>query len=177
VSNPTPIQRVAISAFILFNLVAILCWALPVDTKLFPAVNRHTSIYMNMAGLTQGWSLFAPDPPDSNCRLGAEITHDDGSTNLWNFPVPQDYGHSYFLERDRKWANDSLRLDRKSVLWPDAARYIARINDNPMHHSVSVKLLRNCEPIPVPGAKPLAAPNPPKPVVFFTYAVEPGDLK
>ena len=73
--HPTPIQRTVVSAFIVFNLIAILCWAFPVDTQLFPAVNHHTYYYMNLSGLSQGWSLFAPNPPNSNCRMSAEIAH------------------------------------------------------------------------------------------------------
>ena len=132
---------------------------------------------MNLSGLTQGWSLFAPNPTNSNCRLTAQIQHQGGSTNTWKFPMPQDYGYSYFLERDRKWANDNVRLDRNSALWPDAARYVARINDDPMHHSVSVKLFRYCEDIQLPGAKPAANSETIKPEDFFTYEVKPGDLQ
>ena len=175
--HPTPIQRTVVSAFIIFNLIAILCWAFPVDTQLFPAVNHHTYYYMNLSGLSQGWSLFAPNPPNSNCRMSAEIVHQGGSTNLWNFPMPQDFNNSYFLERDRKWANDSLRMDRNSMLWPDAARYIARINDDSMHRPVSVKLFRVCETVPTPGSNPGATPEVPKRENFFTYEVKPGDLE
>lgn len=146
------------------------------DTQLFPAVNRHTSFYMNLSGLTQGWSLFAPNPTNSNCRLWAQVKHEDGSTNTWNFPMPQDYGYSYFLERDRKWANDNVRMDRNSALWPDVARYVARINDDPLRRSASVKLFRYCEDIPAPGTKPAPGSVALKPEGFFTYEVKPGDL-
>ena len=44
--------------------------------------------------------------------------------------MPQDFGNSYFLERDGKWANDSLRLDRNSILRP-TPRVTSRINDDP----------------------------------------------
>ena len=64
-----------------------------------------------------------------------------------------------------------------AALWPDAARYVARINDDPMHHSVSVKLFRYCEDIQLPGAKPAANSETIKPEDFFTYEVKPGDLQ
>ncbi|MGH9703525.1 MAG: hypothetical protein ACRD4K_09130, partial [Candidatus Acidiferrales bacterium] len=130
-----------------------------------------------LAGLTQGWSLFAPNPTNSNCRLSAEIQHEGGSTNTWNFPLPQDFGYSYFLERDRKWANDNLRMDRNSALWPDAARYVARINDDSSHRPVAVKFFRICIDIQPPGVKTAANPPAGKPENFFTYQVKPGDLQ
>ena len=61
-SNPDSTD--AISVFIVFNLFAILCWAFPLDTQLFLAVNHHTYYYMNFFGLSQGWSPVCAESPE-----------------------------------------------------------------------------------------------------------------
>ena len=168
------IKRLAISAFVLFHLIAITCWAIPLNTRLFSSVNNKIAPYMSFSGLSQDWALFAPDPGHINCRLEAEITYGDGSTLVWKFPLPQDFGYSYFKERDRKWSNDSVRLDQNAVLWPDTARYIARHNNDRTSPPLSVKLVRYWSEIFPPGTR---ESDPWHQYVFFTYAVVPEDLR
>src|SRR5580698_9332196 len=99
------IKRLAISAFVLFHITAIICWAVPLNTRLFSNVSNKIALYMTFSGLFQDWALFAPDPIHFDYRLEAEVTYGDGATLVWKFPLPQDYGYSYFKERDRKWSN------------------------------------------------------------------------
>jgi hypothetical protein len=80
----------------------------------------------------------------------------------------------YVKERYRKYANDNLRLDSNSTLWPDAARYIARVNNRPSNPPVSVDLVRYWSIVPPPGAE--EGPGPWNQYLFFRYTVAPGDL-
>ena len=170
------IRRGAISAFILFHVVAIVCWSVPLNTLLFTAVDKRVATYMNWSGLYQSWGLFAPNPTNFNCRLDAETTYRDGRASTWRFPAPQDFGYvrRYFKERIRKWANDSLRMDANAALWPDAALYIARANNDGANPPVTVKLIRKCAAIAPPES---SQAEPWQQDVFFVYSVKPGDLQ
>jgi hypothetical protein len=137
---------------------------------------RHViAPYMVWSGLTQGWALFAPDPQYINVYLEAQITYRDGQKKIWKFPMPQDYGYyrRYFMERERKWSSDNLRLDSNAFLWPDAARYVARVNRDPNNPPVSVALIRHWSFIAPPRS---GKSEPWNQYTFFTYSVLPGDL-
>lgn len=129
---------------------------------------------MLLSGLAQGWPLFAPDPRSANYRLEAEITYADGSTLIWKFPLPKDFAYPYLKERDRKWSNDSVRLDENAVLWPDTARYIARHNNDRTNPPTSVKLVRYWSEIFPPGSH---KSDPWHSYAFFTYSVVAEDLR
>ena len=108
-----------------------------------------------MVRIGPGLELFAPNPLSLNSRTEAEITYRDGQTELWKFPRPQDFGYikRYTMEREHKFSFDSLQNDKFVVLRPDAARYIARLNntktDNP---PVTVTLVGYRSQIAPPGS-------------------------
>lgn len=179
-SNDVPLTRThaLISGFLLFHLVAIVCWSVPINSLLVTRIKDAVDPYMRDVGLAQGWPLFAPDPALLNTYLEAEIRYRDGDGILWKFPVPSDYGYArrYFKERYRHW-NDILSQDAFSPLWPDAARYIARTHGHPDDPPVSVTLIRFWGRIPPPRVDAPAGPIVWHREVFFTYAVQPGDIK
>lgn len=131
---------------------------------------------MFWSGLYQNWALFAPNPLSVNSRLEAEVIYRDGRTSVWKFPLPQDFGYfqRYFKERYEKWGNQAVRLDQNAVLWPDAARYIARLNNDGKNPPVTVKLVRYWSQIAAPRS---GEPEPWNQYVFFTYSVKPEDLQ
>lgn len=130
---------------------------------------------MAWSGLTQDWNLFAPEPSSINAYLVAQITYRDGQKKAWNFPMPQDYGYyrRYFMSRRLRWSSDNLRMDKNAVLWPDAARYVARVNNDPKNPPVTVELVRHWSLIapPMSGQRETWSES-----TFFTYTVLPGDL-
>ncbi len=134
--------------------------------------------YMAWSGLFQKWDMFAPNPSMLNNYMTADITYADGHTATWSFPRMEELGlvDKYVKERYRKFANDNLRLDAFSVLWPDAARYIARVNkvqaSNP---PVAIDLIRHWSVVQPPGS--VSATGPWNQFKFFHYAVQPGDLQ
>ena len=81
----------------------------------------------------------------------------------------------YTKERYRKFANENLRLDALAALWPDAARYIARLNKGqPSNPPVAVVLVRHWSIIQPPDSSSEIGPW--NHFKFFQYAVKPGDL-
>ena len=90
--------------------------------------------YMLWSGLFQAWDMFAPNPMKLNSYVEAEVSFRDGSRRIWSFPRMNEIGYvdRYFKERYRKFANEYLRMDVHSALWPDAARYIAPRQSQPV---------------------------------------------
>jgi hypothetical protein len=179
-ATPRDWKRLAISAFLLFHLIAIASWALPLNSLLNDQVRSVVRPYMLWSGLFQAWGMFAPDPMNQNIYVDAEVTFRDGSTRLLPFPRMQELGYvdRYFKERYRKFVTEYLRLDSHSALWPDAARFVARANRNPSNPPVSVRLIRSWTDIPAPSGRDWEyRPYPPKSFTFFTYQPTPGDLE
>jgi len=170
--------RLGISAFLVFNLFAIISWCVPLQSPLIARCRQLAYPYLIYTGLFQKWDMFAPNPSSLNNYTGAVITYRDGETSLWNFPRMEDLGYidKYFKERYRKYANDNLRLDENAAIWPDAARYIARVNQRPSNPPVSVALVRYWSVVPPPGPQG-ARPAPWEHYTFFQYQVAPGDLQ
>jgi hypothetical protein len=172
------LARILISGFIALNLFAIVSWCVPLDSPLLSACRSLSRPYLVWTGLFQKWDMFAPDPSKLNCYLGAQIAFRDGRTALWTFPRMENLGiiDKYFKERYRKYANDNLRLDGDAPAWPDAARYIARVNYSPSNPPVSVNLVRYWSIVPPPTATGAYEPGPWQQYMFFHYSVAPGDL-
>lgn len=172
----SPIKRAFLSVFLLFHLFVILVWSLPFSSRATRRINRVIAPYMIWSGLTQGWALFAPNPGSVNAYLVARITYQDGRNKTWNFPMPQYYGYyrRYFMERQRKWSSDNLRMDYNAILWPDAARYVARLNNDPNDPPVTVALVRHWSLVPPPNS---GQPESWSEQTFFTYTVQPEDLR
>jgi hypothetical protein len=172
-------KRAVINGFIILHLVAIFCWAIPANSLLRTAINERFSPYLLWSGLWQGWDMFAPNPRSFNTYLEAEITFRNGQQRVWKFPRMNELGfiQRYFHERYRKWANDNVRLDENSGLWPDTARYIARLYFDASNPPQSVKLVRYWAEIPPPsGQFYLPSRVQWQHFVFFTYQVVPGDF-
>lgn len=169
------IRRSAISAFILFHIVAIVSWSVPMNSLLFTSVKNKVAPYMLWSGLFQSWSFYSPDPWNLNRRLAAEITYRDGRMGVWQFPVPQDFGYvrRYFKGR---WLslNEMVPRDELAVLWTDAARYVARLHNDTNNPPVTVKLVRKWSEIAPPES---GRAEPWQQNVFFVYSVKPGDLQ
>lgn len=179
--NQTPPgwKRIAISVFLLFHLAAITSWCLPINSLLIDRWKQVIRPYMLWAGLYQAWDMFAPDPVKLNSYVEAEITFDDGSTRVWSIPRMNEIGYvdRYFKERYRKFSTEYLRMDSHSALWPDAARYIARVNRNPSKRPIAVRLIRYWSEINAPGPGGVYQPGPWNHWIYFTYLVKPGDLE
>jgi hypothetical protein len=170
--------RIAVNAFVVFHLVAILAWALPLNTLLIGKTKELISPYMLWSGLFQAWDLFAPDPRSANVYVDAQVIFRDGQQRTWSFPRMEELGivDKYFKERYRKWANDNLRMDSYAALWPDAARYVARVNADRANPPRTVRLVRHWSNIDAPGTLNRDASAGWQQYTFYNYEVKPGDL-
>jgi hypothetical protein len=171
--------RIGISAFLAFNLFAIIAWCVPLESPLLASCRSMVRPYLVFTGLFQKWDMFAPDPSKLNNFVGAVVTYRDGRHALWNFPRMENLGYvdKYFEERYRKYANDCLRLDMYSGLWPDAARYVARQNTHPGSAPAAVDLVRYWSFVPPPDPNGQAPEGSWNQHTFFHYDVTPGDLE
>ena len=174
--KPEKWKLAAISAFLLFHIVVIFCWSVPLNSLLVTEIKESVRPYMHWAGLFQVWDMFSPNPLNVNTYIEAELTFRDGRTRIWKFPRMHELGYveRYFKERYRKFATERVRLDANSALWPDVARYIARLNNDPSNPPTVVRLVRYWSEITPPGGS-----HPPDPLhhfVFFIHFVSAGDL-
>lgn len=188
ISENDPAKRAAISGLLLAQLAIMATQAIPVDfypvtalhgKALLSALRDGLSPYATALGLRQDWMMFAPNPMRENTYIDAEIVYRSGRKHIWTFPQMQELGlaERYAKERYRKFSNERLWVKENSILWPDAGRFIARLNRDPSDPPQIVKLARyRCV---IPWAPPPGEEPPPERwerEVFFTYSVSPGDL-
>lgn len=188
ISGNDRLKRVSISGLLLAALAIMGVQAIPVDffpvaalhaTALWTKLRDRSAWYATALGLRQDWQMFAPNPMRANTYIDAEITYRSGRTHIWTFPQMQELGYveRYAKERYRKFANERLWLKENSAIWPDAARYIARINSNGSDLPRTVALIHYMCVIPSAPPPGESAPNEQwQRNVFFTYTVQPGDL-
>jgi hypothetical protein len=144
------LKYAAINAFIIFHLVAIACWAIPIHIRVTSAVKEFVRPYFVWSGLFQTWDMFSPQPKSGNVYLEAVILYRDGTSELWTFPRMEqlNFRERYFKERYRKY-EEILNSDDYFALRPDAARYLARMKSTPANPVQSVILVaRSSEIIP-----------------------------
>ncbi len=179
--SSAPLSRVGAitGGFVLFNAAAIILWSLPLPPRTMAHVRAGLAGYMIASGLHQNWGMFAPDPMSLNAFVEAEITHRDGRVSVWRFPSTEGTGYyrRYLMERHRKWVNDHVRSDDDAPIWPDAARYAARVNADPANPPTHVRLVRVWSEIQLPRAGALPALEPWHRYAYFDYDVSPGDLQ
>jgi hypothetical protein len=168
--------RGAISAFILFHLVAITCWAIPTNFWLVQGVKELVRPYMLWTGLFQSWDTFAPNPPVVNSFVKAVVVTQDGRLHVWAFPRMEElsYSQRYGKERYRKFAEVILQQNN-AALWPDIAKHIARLFNSQTDPPAKVLLIQYQADI-TPWADETYDPIP-RPNGFYEYYVQPEDLK
>jgi hypothetical protein len=171
--NTPRLKRTVLSAFLAFHLLAITCWAIPIDSPLLAAFRSAVRPYFLWSGLFQTWNAFAPAPKALNSYVEAIVIYKDGRVLTWKFPRMEQLplAERYYRERYRKFV-ENLKEDSSVALWPDAARYIARLNNDPPHPPEIIMLIRHWTDI-VPNAT--SAPQP-HVQIFYEYKVKPQDL-
>jgi hypothetical protein len=170
-------KRIAISAFLLFHLLAITCWCMPLDSPLIVACRNAIRPYFLWSGLFQSWDTFAPTPKTINSYLEAIVIYKDGAVRTWKFPRLDRLSltERYLKERYRKF-EENLENEANAVLWPDAARYIARLNNDASNPPQIVMLIRHWADI-VPRGDASHHPEPWHVQIFYEYNIQPQDLK
>lgn len=153
-----------ISAFILFNLIAIVGWAWPFRVPVVRDVKDLTRPYLLWTGLFQSWDYFAPNPKSTNSYVEAIVITRDRHQLVWTFPAMERLGYfeRYREERYRKFT-EILPAPNNAGLWPGVARHIAEMFANPADPPQVVLLINVSAPIAPGGNHPLT------PKVFYEY--------
>ena len=97
--------RGAISIFILFNMIAILSWAIPLNVVPLPQIKEIVRPYLLWTGLFQSWDFFAPNPRPVNSYIQAVAVTQEHHMRVFNFTRMEQlsYGKRYREERYRKF--------------------------------------------------------------------------
>lgn len=183
VRSPQPVNtensgllRGALSIFILFHMIAILSWAIPLNVAPLLQLKDIVRPYLLWTGLFQSWDFFAPNPRPVNSYIQAVAITQDHHMRVFEFPRMEQlsYGKRYREERYRKFA-EVLCDSQYAALWPDVATHIARLLDSPTDPPQMVILMKFQTPIRY-GVTPAQEPVP-KPEFFYEYYVSGEDLR
>ncbi|MHB1938382.1 MAG: hypothetical protein ACYCOR_17635 [Acidobacteriaceae bacterium] len=168
--------RGAISIFILFNLVAITSWAVPLNVPPFREIKELVRPYLLWTGLFQSWDFFAPNPRPVNSYIEAVAVTQDRRMRVFDFPRMEQlsYGKRYREERYRKFA-EVLCDPHYAAIWPDVAKHVARLLNSADDPPQMVILMKFEAPIEY-GVTPAHEPAP-KPQFFYEYYVSGEDLR
>jgi hypothetical protein len=177
IHEQSDVKRIAINVFLVFHILAITCWCLPIDNPLISLCRERVRPYFLWSGLFQSWDMFSPNPKAANTYIEATIVYQDRSRATWTFPRMErlSLAERCFKERYRKFA-DSLPGDQNDALLPDAARYIARLNSLPSHPAKTIILVHKWSFI-VPRADGSYVPEPWDQHILLGYGVRPEDLQ
>jgi hypothetical protein len=170
------VPQTAVSIFILFHLIAITCWAVPVNFSAVRELREIIRPYMLWTGLYQSWDMFAPNPKSIDAYIKAVVFTQDRHMKVWAFPRMEElsFRERYPKERYRKFA-EMLPDQKNEALWPGVAAHVARLFNNPIDPPDKVVLIEFRADIK-PGADESSAPVP-EPNVFYEGYLEPGDLR
>jgi hypothetical protein len=167
--------RGAISIFILFNLIAITSWAVPLHYPPLRQIKELVRPYLLWAGLFQSWDFFAPNPRPVNSYIEAVALTQNRHMRVFDFPRMEQlsFGKRYREERYRKFA-EVLCDPTYAALWPDVAKHVARSLNSAADPPQMVILMKFQSPIKY-GVR--QAPPAPKPEFFYEYYVSGEDLR
>ncbi len=168
--------RGAISIFILFNLIAITTWAVPLNVPPLREFKELVRPYLLWTGLFQSWDFFAPNPRPVNSFIEAVAIAQNRHTRVFAFPRMEQlsYGKRYREERYRKFA-EVLCDTKYAALWPDVAKHVAWLLNNADDPPQMVVLMKFQAPIQY-GVTQAHEPVP-KPEFFYEYYVGGEDLR
>lgn len=168
--GPGPLSRGLLSAFLVLTVGATVVSAMPASA-LRGAVHPVVEPYLQTTGLTQGWGMFAPDPPRYSTELVALLSYADGSTARWEPPDDDGVLGAYRSYRWRKWSFAARDDDRPSVQ-AAMAEWLAEEVDHQGRRPVRVELVRRWQELAPPGSD--EADGAWQQRTYLTLDVEPG---
>jgi hypothetical protein len=170
-------QYITINTFLIFHILAISCWCMPLSSPFIGVCRDALRPYFVWSGLFQSWDMFSPQPKAGNSYLEALILYKDGSTKIWSFPRMEQLTltEKYSKERYRKFV-ETLLDNKNADLWPDVARYVARLPEIREGQPQKVMLVAKWSDIVrQPDGTFTRAPWDEN--VFYSYDVKPEDLQ
>ena len=158
--------RALLSAFLVIALAAIFVVNLPAS-KLRSTASDATGPVIDVLGLNQNWSVFAPDPRRESIGMEARVTFADGRHETWR---PYVGGNLVGHYRDYRWGKwvENARLDQNRKLWPGLAAWVARhAEDDGGARVRKVALIRRWRELEPPGAASNEGPQ--RLYLFYTW--------
>src|ERR1700739_2013297 len=73
---PQNLKHIAINAFLLFHILAISCWALPLNSPLISSFRQLVRPYFIWSGLFQSLDMVSPDP--KRVSISCTVTYPSG---------------------------------------------------------------------------------------------------
>jgi len=164
------VKRLAVSAFLIAHLAAVLLWNLPAcPLKLRMATT--CGAYLLPLGLWQHWGMFAPDPVKDTATLEALVVDARGLLHEYAYPAMQDLSPWQAARRYRmakletNAGPEEMRATREMI-----ARHAVRSLDLPAaDFPVDVQLQYQVRPTPPIGSPADGPPPAPVPVVIMSY--------
>jgi hypothetical protein len=147
--HDTKLGRCCISGLVSVLVLAVLAWNLP-DGKVGDEAADWVQPFAAPIGLTQNWSLFAPDPSTRSLEVTARITFDDGTTEDFSFPDGDPFIGVLREYRWRKFEGE-LRSGYNESMQRPAAEWIAREASTDRRKVTKVVLVQTVSETPTPG--------------------------
>lgn len=143
---------IAINLFIIANLMMMIRAQLDQKSPIINFVYTPITYFQYYFSMWRGWSMFAPEPMRMNSYVDAKVIFEDGTQTIFNFTDIENislFDRYIYNERFRKYMTDGLRLDNKSYLWKDGAKFVLRKVDiaNPKKMVKSVTFRRRWQPL------------------------------
>ncbi|MDI9634698.1 hypothetical protein QPK87_37465 [Kamptonema cortianum] len=169
---PTPEQydRVASNEPIQ-SAAALQDWLIVQNVQVLRNKDNFLPFYTESTGLWQFWDMFAPNPARVDYWLDAEVTYQDGSTKIVEYPRMKNMSlfQKFMKERYRKYS-ERLSPDEYRWKWPHTAYWMAvqawTDHDNP---PVRIALRRHFRTIQPPGTP---TPDEYEEFTFYNCAID-----
>jgi hypothetical protein len=170
-------QYIAINTFLMFHILAITCWCMPLSSPFIGVCRDALRPYFVWSGLFQSWDMFSPQPKATNSYMEALVLYKDGSTKIWSFPRMEQLTltEKYSKERYRKFV-ETILDNKNAALWPDVARYVAQLPEIRAGQPQKVMLVAKWSDI-VRQDDGTFTRAPWDEHVFYSYDVKPEDLQ
>lgn len=148
----TRLGRLLITIFMLVTLACTIFINLPQSAPRRDVL-EVAGRYLNITGLDQGWSLFAPDPRRRSIAIEARVQYANGTADTWHLPHGSALIGNYWDYHWQKWLEFVLDV-RHPGLWRPAAVFIARERNRAGRRPVRVTLIRVTSLNEPPGHTP-----------------------
>jgi hypothetical protein len=140
--------RAVITAFILVTLFAVLSQNQP-RSAFQDATAEVSQPYADLFGVTQAWSVFAPNPPRRSYKVQYRISYPDGRVELSSPPTVDGFLANYHVYRWRKWFEIARRSQRGQ--WRQTAAWLARDEQAAGRRPRRVEIVVLSREVPPPG--------------------------
>lgn len=142
----TGVAQLGVSALILAILTISILSAVP-GSVIKDSASPVLVPIARLAGLDQGWGMFAPNPPKANSQLEVHVIMSDGTDRVWQpFDDP--------ALRVMQWRKFKEEIVKSEEFRPGLALWAVRQmtkNNGSDARAVRVVMVAHLESIPLPG--------------------------